>query len=254
MAAQQVHCPNCNRVIPAADINIVALLAKCAGCDSVFNLSQATIATLSLEEEPAFSRPPGITVEVDEPQRLVITRRWFELKHGIIAFFGFSMVLGLLVFSAVILFDLAEFQQPKWMLLLMPTMHWLVGLWLSYWAVAGLLNRTRIEVSDGLITVTHSPVPWKTVAPADVSQVRLVETEFSNNFLNMINLPVAPTSSVGWQSVDGGSRTLLGGIPEREARYLGQKLAEHLNVPFRRNETTFRQMTVTSFLTRLGRR
>ena len=36
----KINCPDCERQIPAADVNIQTSLARCTGCDSVFNITE----------------------------------------------------------------------------------------------------------------------------------------------------------------------------------------------------------------------
>jgi hypothetical protein len=38
--------------------------------------------------------------------------------------------------------------------------HLGVGLWLLYFSLAGLLNRTTVEVSRERLTIRHGPLPW----------------------------------------------------------------------------------------------
>ena len=81
----KIHCPDCQHMVPAADINIQTSLARCLNCDSVFNIQAQMGAVEAHQEEVGL--PKGICAEV-AGGALVIERRWFQPKHIFIGFFA----------------------------------------------------------------------------------------------------------------------------------------------------------------------
>ena len=62
---QTVHCPGCQALVPAADINIAALVAKCGNCNRIFPLSIENLqAAGATKAEPALGCPGGVVREV----------------------------------------------------------------------------------------------------------------------------------------------------------------------------------------------
>jgi hypothetical protein len=62
--------------------------------------------------------------------------------------------------------------------LLFPIVHVGAGVALTYTALCGFVNRTRISVENGMLTVRHGPLPWpgnRTIATSDVRQLFCAE-------------------------------------------------------------------------------
>jgi hypothetical protein len=61
--------------------------------------------------------------------------------------------------------------RPMWLGFIFGTPHVVVGLLLVYATLAGLLNRTIINVTSELLTVRHGPVPWWGIRRLPVNEV-----------------------------------------------------------------------------------
>lgn len=181
----KVHCRSCDAAIPADDVNIDNLLAKCRECDTVFDISQqvrqeeAPTALHSGELGRQRRRPrvplpagikmtrtgPGIAADhrVDPYRRaqgpatrsLQITRRWFASKYIGLLFFCIAWDSFLLFWYAM------AGATGSWLMIVFPVAHVAVGVGLTYSTIAGLLNRTRIKVTDQQLSIRHGPIPWR---------------------------------------------------------------------------------------------
>ena len=60
------------------------------------------------------------------------------------------------------------------MALLLPSVHVVAGIGMTYFAIAGWFNRTYIRVGHGMLEVFHRPIPWignKTLPATEVQQL-----------------------------------------------------------------------------------
>lgn len=167
----QLTCDSCGAAIPAEDMNLSTLMAKCRRCDSVFSFGGRVAGGFA---PPPRRRPPlpsGLKVESGEPPLpseptyrtapssdrgpLVITRRWFRFVHVFTLFFSlfWSALLAGWYQSAIAGGAPVE-------MLFFPILHVSVGVGLFYSSIAGMINRTIIRVADGMLTIRQTPLPW----------------------------------------------------------------------------------------------
>lgn len=184
----KVICPSCSEAVPVEDVNVVKIVAKCRSCNSVFKfddqLGPSPTPAPRLAKVPV-PLPAGLTLvegtesaPVGEDYRtapgsrvrgLRITRRWFGPQHVFTAFFCIAWD-SFLVFWYGIAFK----THAPWLMFVFPIAHLAVGVGLTYSAIAGIFNKTVIEVRDGKLTVRHGPIPvWgnRTIPVEDVRQL-----------------------------------------------------------------------------------
>ncbi|MHC4875790.1 MAG: hypothetical protein ACYTGL_04780 [Planctomycetota bacterium] len=223
MKAEQIYCPNCDRPVPADDINISALVGKCVGCDHVFQLEFAARDTAKTDEEP--SQPSGITLVEDSAGELAFERRWFHPQL-------FFMLIFCIVWDAFLIFwySIALFGDPQmqddggWMMIVFPLGHVAVGICLTYYVVAGFLNRTTVRIADDRLTVRHGPVPW--IRNRDLTADELMAIELDFAFQNQMQ----GMYSVNGVLTDGRAMVLLSGLKRRQALYAGWAIARTLGI------------------------
>jgi hypothetical protein len=66
-----------------------------------------------------------------------------------------------------------------------PLGHVAVGVGLTYYTLAGLLNRTTVEVSQGALRVRHAPLPWmrnRVIAGHEISQLFCEEKQWRRRY------------------------------------------------------------------------
>jgi hypothetical protein len=147
----------------ADDISLDRGLAKCRACNSVTSLDEQLSTAGSAGEKPSPPKerkrpkvplPPHIQVD-DTGSSLRIVRRWFS--PGIIFLAVFCLCWdSFLVFW----YTMAVKPGAPFMLKVFPILHVVVGVALTYTALAGFLNRTVIEATSEFLSVRHGPVPW----------------------------------------------------------------------------------------------
>lgn len=186
MSELRINCRACGTMIPAADVNLDTVLAKCGSCHAVFDFSdqvqRAPTPAKLRRDRGEVPMPTAFSVE-DLGNELKIVRKW---SRGIAVFFVvfavfWNSIVAVFVGAAL---SGAEFKDSRtgepagnfiWLFL---TPFILVGAGMGWAALSLLLNRTFIEVRDGVLSVRHGPIPWpgaKRLETADVDQLYCVE-------------------------------------------------------------------------------
>lgn len=174
----QLVCKQCGAAIPSENINISKLVAKCTACHAIFRFEDQLGPAQEPVTTPRLEVPMPQGIQVDQlVSRLEITRRWFSLK---IVFFT---VFTLFWDGFMVVWFTIALSQGAWAMAAFGSMHGLVGLGLTYYVLAGYLNRTIITVNRSLLTITHAPLPWpgqKTLNPKDITQLYCKEQMHRN--------------------------------------------------------------------------
>lgn len=164
--------------MPAEDVNITRLVAKCRACQAVFSFdppSRDEMAARAKTQAPTPSPlldvplPAGIELHRDAPAtaatgdyrspvasagRLRIVRRWFTPHHIFLLLFAIAWNSFMVFWIVGTLSDGAGLFP-----LLFSSLHVAAGVWIAYMAITGLFNRTVIEVDRGVLSVRHGPIP-----------------------------------------------------------------------------------------------
>ncbi len=120
---------------------------------------------------PIVVRPEGLGV-IDQGGSRMIVRRWRSLKYWFFAVFSVFW-MGFLVMW----YGMALLSGAPLVFLLFPLIHLAVGVGLVYVTAAGFLNRTHLRVADGVLTVTHGPVPWPGNRSIPLAELEQLYTE-----------------------------------------------------------------------------
>lgn len=221
----QIRCTECGRTIPAADINLDLVLAKCSHCDNVFSFADKF--GLPPSDKPTVEQPKGIHVE-NWGTDLTITYRWYDHSTWLLVLFClFWDGVLVAIYSAMISQLLSgKFDFGLAFGLLFPLIHVAVGLGLTYTCAAMFLNRTTIRISRGDLHVSHGPLPYGwavTLLAADVQQLYCVRKEHRNKN------STSYTYDLNALLRSGVSQTLVKNISRYErARFLEQQIEQHL--------------------------
>jgi hypothetical protein len=100
---------------------------------------------------------------------LLFSYRWFSPAYIFVGLFA----IGWDVFL-VFWYTLATSQDAPLVMLLFPIVHVLVGVGITYFALAGFLNKTFILVGEGKLTIQHAPLPWpgnRVLQASDLTQL-----------------------------------------------------------------------------------
>jgi len=173
-----------------------------------------------LPPEPTI--PEGFEVRTEPDGSTVVRRRWRSWVLIPLAFFALIWN-GFLVgwYSAAF-----SFHGAPLMMLLFPLLHVAVGVGLTYYVLASLVNVTAVTVSYSGVRVRSGPAPWfgNRTVPADaIHQVLVRERTGSRNS--------APTYRLMYAGADRKERRLVDSLPQSEqAEYLAHLVRRSLRL------------------------
>lgn len=239
----KIDCPECGARVLADDLELTSKMAKCRACNAVFSFAEAARSTLSTQAELARPRtrapqPEGITVR-EESERarepgyrdapgaspsITLVRRWFTPHFVFLLFFCIAWDSFLVFWYA----NAAKGAGPfSLLMVIFPIAHVAVGVGLSYYTLAGFLNRTTFRLDQKAFSISHAPLPWKgnrRIPREEITQLYCEEvvTQAKNG----------PSSSYWLSAVLTGERKLrLASMPLDQARFLEERLEEKLALP-----------------------
>lgn len=214
----QLNCQNCGREIPADNIHLDNMLAKCAACNAVFSFADNIGGTPRQINIPT---PQGI--EVDNIRgELNITRRWFSWKYVAMAVFALFWNGFMIVWHAISL------SGGVWFMSLFGLIHTGVGLWLIYYVLGGFLNSTRISIGLGGLQIRHGPIPFPGNKSVDVANI---EQLYCKDRLHRGKNSQYYTYEVHLITKSGEHDKLLTGLDKEEhALYVEQEIERFLGI------------------------
>ncbi|MBL8919602.1 MAG: hypothetical protein JNJ54_12115 [Myxococcaceae bacterium] len=155
-----LSCPSCGASYRTSDIDRTLAIASCHACGAVMDLKTRTPADESRLDAltrpappPALPLPEKFTV-AETPGRLEVTWRWFSAVHVFLFFFALFWNGFLVLWFGIAL------AQGELVMALFGSLHAAVGIGLAYSVLTGFVNRTRIALEHGVLTVKHGPLPW----------------------------------------------------------------------------------------------
>jgi hypothetical protein len=104
---------------------------------------------------------------------LVVTWRWYSPLHLFLLFF-------VIAWDSFLLFWYfgAPGRTGDILAMIFPIAHVAVGAALTYFVLTGFVNRTKVRAANGVLTVSHGPLPWTgnhRIARADLKQLYVTE-------------------------------------------------------------------------------
>ncbi len=252
MSVLDVRCPQCQRSISAADVNIVNMVAKCSECDVVFTIDSLAVpaavsSVVSTHSETAPSRPSGITEQEGSMGERVIRLRWFHAALFGLLFFCVAWDAFLVFWYSMALFGMGKQGHIEWIAVVFPIAHVAVGVSLTYYVVAGFLNSTWITIDSESLSIRHAPVPWRGNRQLMKEEIREIELEFGS----FQPKNGGPTMTISAHHTDGRQIVLLTGLETQKAEYLAWHMANSLQVPLnRKNHSMMGVAPLPAFLQR----
>lgn len=168
----KLHCPDCGGPIPAADINLDRLVAKCPRCDAVFGFegglagesrrtasghaAGVTAAVTAPSRTAIVPRPPSFVVEASGDAWRV-RYRWVTATYVALALFCVFWI----GFTVLWYTESLGLGQPPMVALLFPIFQVTFAVVLAYVTATMLINRTTMEATAGRLSIRHGPLPWK---------------------------------------------------------------------------------------------
>ena len=152
-APQALQCPSCASPLPADALESTEEFITCSYCGSLTTLPGRR-RTTPFQERPPQALPAGMEIH-PSPHGLVLTRRWFSWVVVILIPFC-------LVWNGFLLtwYRIATSTNAPTAALWFPILHVGVGVFMLYYTLALLVNRTRVSVERGELVITHGPLPW----------------------------------------------------------------------------------------------
>ena len=225
MTVRRVYCPNCDRQVSAADINIAAMTGLCITCDHIFAIPALSTGFAADLPEPA--RPSGVKIEFSTAGQLLITRTWFQSMFIFMLFFCIAWDGFLIFWYTMAVVDPAE-GGMRLMTLFFPICHVAVGVGLTYYTIAGFFNRSEIFLNHNGLHVRHRPIPWRGNRDLAREEIHGIEVDHSASPNTDQTSPQQMAVSV--HHTEGQQIILLNQIPCRDAEFIAWHLADALDV------------------------
>jgi hypothetical protein len=154
---------------------------------------------------------------------LVIYRRWFNWP--VLFLIPFCIVWNSFLVG---FFTSMSGSNAPWFVRLFPLGHVAVGVGLSYYTLAMLFNRTRVEVTHGSVTVSHGPLPWtgwREIAAG------LIDQTYCKEIIRRNKNGVSTHYEV-WVALSDGkhSRLVAAGMEPEQALYIEQQIETTLDI------------------------
>lgn len=158
------NCPRCSAPL---EIGPEQTWLECPYCGCTAEVVRRSGQRVELTEQAppnpprAVPCPAGLQIE-ERGTGLHIWWRWFHPMLIFLGFFCLAWNAFLLVWYGIAVGIGGMAPWPvRVLMFVFPLAHVAVGVGLSYFTLAGLLNRTRITVEAGTLSVRHGPIPWK---------------------------------------------------------------------------------------------
>jgi hypothetical protein len=220
-------------VIPAEDVNLDNLVAKCRSCNEVFSFADQMQRPIQSEGKRAAKlpvpKPDSLRIEDLGDQRRII-RRWFTWPILRLVFFCVAWD-SFLIFWYFVAFNVRFGGPFNWIMVVFPIGHVAVGVALTYSVIASLLNSTTVLVDGDRLSIRHGPVPWSGNRSLDIADI--IQLYCDDNYATSNR---TTDSSLTWRYnlnamlVDGRKLKLLSGLPKDQALFCEQQLEEWLAI------------------------
>lgn len=228
----KLTCPDCQKPVPAADVNIKLGVGKCMACDAVFAVADQLgmpMARRGGSRDLPMAAPKHWRIDDFGPD-LTIGWRWYTHAIWVLVVFGIFWDGFLVVWYSIAISSLLSGKTDSGaiIMLVFPILHLLVGVGITYACVATFINRTEVKLRSGELSVYQGPLPvWgnKRISVIDISQLFVSEQchRRKHGYGYSYNLNALLTN--------GERMSLLNNVQEAtEALYLERTLEERLRI------------------------
>lgn len=154
-SAIKLKCPSCSQPIPAKDINVINLVAKCSICGCIFPFKPRLFQPYSVSLKKPKKKPNNVDAHLqDKGNELLLTYHW-RTGHHI-----FLLILAMLWNTSTIMWFALMLANSAYLMAMLGIIYAFGGISLLYVGVAGFLNTTMIKVDGFRLTITHQPILW----------------------------------------------------------------------------------------------
>jgi len=153
-APTALKCPSCSSPFEESAFDLDHGLVRCSYCGTLTTLPSAIKRPPGLQERGPLALPTRMAIE-PTPHGVRLVRKWFSpvvffLIPFCVIWDGFLIVWYATAFST----------GAPLAMTLFPLIHVAVGVGLTYFTVAMLINKTHISVERGEVIISHTPLPW----------------------------------------------------------------------------------------------
>ena len=224
-----LSCPKCAASIPAVDVQLDLLIAKCASCDAVFSFADQVghheAEVLRRVATNGEWRPPTPTehsVEAhEEGGVLTLEVPWWS--------WHFVMMVPFLLFwnGFLVVWWSIALSEGQVAMAAFSLLHVGAGIGLAYYTACGFLNATTVAVSKAGIATAHGPLPWpgaRTLDAAGLEQLFVKERFIrgENSVRTVYDLTARHRQ---------GELVVVSGLPDpNSARYLEHRIEKWLGI------------------------
>ncbi|MCZ2356352.1 MAG: hypothetical protein LC115_06640, partial [Bacteroidia bacterium] len=176
----------------------------------------------SNQSSKAIPLPEKIKVQ-ENNYEIEFTWKWSVLI-GIFLLIVAAFWIGIII-TLILSMHNSGSQVPEYLFL---SLHSIVGIGLFYYAIASILNQTKVVADRNEIRITHEPLPWfgaKNINRINIRQLYVVKvvTKTKNGYSTTYSL----------KGIDQNEKTfsIISNLPDLETgKYLEQKIESFWNI------------------------
>ncbi len=241
----QLKCGQCGAPFRAGDLHLQRGIATCGACGGVQQLPDRSVpADNSTKTQSRAAKPLGdvplparMTVDNDGMQ-LAIRLSWFQWPLVFLLFCAIawdSFLMGWYwMLTAGPIGGANGMPGPfKLIFFVFPICHVAVAVGLTYFVAAGFLNTTLVSVVNGMLTVSHGPLPWignVSLATDDIEQIYCQDKLHTHRDSDTGSHSTSITREV-FAICQGRKVKLVSGLHDSDqARFLEQQLERFLKI------------------------
>lgn len=220
----QLQCPNCNKIVPAENINIQQMAAVCPHCDAVFRFDLSEPEKDQPMRRRKVKQPQRLQLNDDEHHLHMAFRTNFNPAEdgnlmgaaALTAAFGFlSVIMG------------ATWLEDGEFVLLFFTLVFMTTAILSGYAAATIAyNKTYIDMDDAQLLITRGPIPER--RPIELGLVGVKAFRYEETPASKRESYDLPRYNVWAEMIDGARKPLLSDLIDDYAVFITQQLNARL--------------------------
>jgi len=225
----KVSCKSCGATVPAENLNLDRMVAKCGACHAVFSFAidgqQPPSRDPEQRDRGDVPRPETLQIERFGGE-LTITRRWWSTPAVVILTI-FTIIWNGISWGGFVM--VLEDMPPAALFI---ALFLLIGLLMGYFTLCLMLNSTVITVGRELV-IRHGPLPVpgnRRLAASDLDQLYVTE-HVSTSRSDSGRRTTQVSYQLRARLQDGSGVKLLRAVTEaEEALYLEQLIEEELGI------------------------
>lgn len=197
-------------------------MIRCGYCKTLMLPPQGRTGPAAFRPRPEIPLPPGMNLQATVGG-LKITRRWFTLVVLFLIPFCIAWDSFLIGW-----YTMTGKTDAPLVFSLFPLIHVAVGVGLTYFTLATLINKSIVEVNRGVMTISHGPLPWTGWREIPAG---LIDQLYCKEIINRGKNGPSISYEV-WVALNNGtSSKLLGaGLEMDQALYIEQQIERYLDL------------------------